>query len=93
MADGVIIRARFESALDATAGAGLYILQLVNLPGYDSWVLRYSHLKAVYVAHGAQVYRGQAMAESGNTGAVLSPYLHVDLMNLKQQWKAIPLES
>lgn len=92
MADGIIIRRRFESALDAKEGAGLYVLQLVSMPGYDNWVLRYAHLRAVYVEPGDRIVRGQPIAESGNTGDVLSPYLHVDLMNLKRQWRAIPLE-
>lgn len=93
MVDGIIIRTRFESSLDAAAGAGLYILQLVNSPGYDSWVLRYSHLKAVYVHPGKRVIRGEGIAESGRSGDAESPYLHVDLMNLKRQWRAIPLEA
>lgn len=93
MADGVIVRAQFESATDFTLGRGLYILQLVNFPGFDSWMLCYSHLKAAYVKPGQRVCRLDAMAESGNSGNVIAPFLHVDLMNLKRQWKPIPLES
>lgn len=91
MADGIIIRTRYESALDSRRGAGLYVLQLVQGLGYDSWVIKYSHLKAAYVEVGTPVKRGHFIAESGSSGAVDGPYLHVDLMNLKHQWKAIPL--
>lgn len=91
MSDGITLRARHESALDAGQGAGLYLLQLVVVLGYDSWVIKYSHLKAVYVKVGVRVQRGDFIAESGSSGAVESPYLHVDLMNLKRQWQAIPL--
>lgn len=86
MCDGMILRARHEKASDPKYGAGLYILQLVSMMGYDNWVLKYSHLKAVYVTPGQQVYRQDAMAESGEG-------LHVDLMDLRLQWKPIPLES
>jgi murein DD-endopeptidase MepM/ murein hydrolase activator NlpD len=92
MADGLVIRSRFESALDSKEGAGLYILQLVMLPGYDSWVLKYSHLKGSHAVPGQTVRTGDPLAESGNTGAVLSPYLHVDLLNLRHRWQEIPFE-
>lgn len=92
MADGVVIRCRHENSLDPKVGAGLYILQLLNLLDYDSWILKYSHLKAVYVQPGEQVYRFQAIAESGDSGDTDSSYLHVDLMNLHRQWKAIQVE-
>jgi len=82
MADGLIIRSRFESALDPQSGAGLFITQLVSLMGHDSWVLMYSHLKASFVYPGHAVKQGQAIAESGVK-------LHTDLMNLKHQWKEI----
>jgi len=86
MCDGIIVRARHESAIEPTFGAGLYILQLVCFLGYDSWALKYAHLKAVYVKAGQKVCRNEAMAESGNG-------LHVDLMDLRAQWRPIPLES
>jgi len=92
MADGVVVRSRFESPLNVKEGAGLYILQLVMLIGFDSWVIKYSHLKASHVTPGQRIQRGDAIAESGNSGNVLSPYLHVDLMNLRHQWQPIPFD-
>lgn len=93
MAAGVILRARFESAIDIEEGAGLHILQLVSLVGFDNWVIRYSHLKSVFVKPGDPVERGAILGESGKTGDVTSPYLHVDLVDVRRQWKAIPLEA
>lgn len=93
MADGVIIRCRFESAIRMDAGAGLYVLQLVSLLGYDSWVIRYSHLKAAYVKPGQRISRFDAFAESGSSGAAAHPFLHVDLMDLRRQWRDIPWEN
>jgi murein DD-endopeptidase MepM/ murein hydrolase activator NlpD len=93
MADGMVIRARFENPLDYNVGAGLYILQLVVMPGFDSHVLRYTHLKAVHVEVGQRIYRHTPIAESGNSGAADGEYLHVDLMDLKYRWLAIPLDG
>lgn len=93
MADGFIVRSRFENTLNFSEGAGLYIVQLVSLTGYDSWMLRYSHLKASYVTPGEQVCRYDPIAESGDSGDAAVPYLHVDLMNLKRQWKAVQFDS
>ena len=93
MSDGFILRSKFENHLDTTEGSGLYILQLVILPGFDSWVLKYTHLKSSFVSPGQSVKRGEAIAESGFSGNSLSSYLHVDLMNLSHQWRPIPLDN
>lgn len=93
MCDGVIERVRFENYLDSRYGSGLYIFQRVGLRGFDSWTLRYTHLKATYVKVGQVVYQGDPMAESGNSGDVLSPYLHIDLMDLRSQYRPIPLDG
>lgn len=93
MCDGMVIRGRYENALDSTEGAGLYLLQLVIMPGYDSWILRYSHLQAIHVEVGSRIYRHTPIAESGATGNAQSPFLHIDLMNMRHQWRAIPLET
>lgn len=89
IADGLIIRSRYENTIRQNTGAGLYITQLITLLGHDSWVLKYSHLKASHVSPGQMVKQGEPIAESGNSGNCLSPYLHVDLLNLKYQWKEI----
>ena len=91
MAEGIILKVCFENSLNIDEGAGLYILQLVTNSLYRNWVLKYSHLQASYVEPVERVRPGEPIAESGNSGAVLRPYLHVDLMNLQHQWKAIAL--
>lgn len=93
MSDGLIIRARYENNLNQSAGAGYHILQLVTMPGYDSWILKYAHLSKANLVPGARVVRGDPIGQSGQSGAVDRPYLHVDLMNLRRQWEAIPFES
>lgn len=93
MSDGMIVRSRYENYLASDDGAGLFILQIVTLLGYDSWVLKYSHIKASYVKPGQAIKRGEAIAESGMSGNAISPYLHVDLMNLHRQWQPIPIEN
>lgn len=92
MADGMIIAVKHENALDSKQGVGLFITQLVNDLGHDSWVVRYCHLKAAYTKVGDFVYKHQPIAESGNSGAVVSPYLHVDMTDLRRQYKAIQFE-
>lgn len=92
MADGMIIGVRHENKLNFKEGAGLYITQLVNLLGHNSWIVRYAHLKAAYIKVGEYAQKYQPIAESGNSGAVVSPYLHVDMMDLKHQYRAIQFE-
>jgi murein DD-endopeptidase MepM/ murein hydrolase activator NlpD len=92
MSDGMVIKVGHENRLDHKVGAGLHIVQLVNLMGYDSWLLKYSHLKAAYVSTGQMVSKYDPIAESGDSGAVSEPYLHVDMMDLKHQYKAIQFE-
>lgn len=88
--DGFIIRSRLENYLDTRVGAGLYITQLVTMLGFDNHVVRYSHLKSIHVYPGQTVKKGQPIAESGNSGDIQSPILHVDMVNLKHQWMEIP---
>ena len=90
MADGMITKTGFERAIYTELGCGLHILQLVSLPGYDSWWIRYGHLRRVLVHLGDTVKAGQVVAESGQSGAAGYPMLHVDLMDTKHQYKEIP---
>ena len=92
IADGVIFSVKHESSLDFKMGSGLRILQLVNMLGHDSWIIKYSHLKAAYVIVGQMVKRFEPMAESGDSGNADHPFLHVDMMDLKQQYRAIQFE-
>jgi len=87
MVDGIITSARTAGPLDYHASSGLFVIQLVMDPGFDSWWAKYAHLRRVYVEHGQRINRGDIIGLSG------IPYLHVDLMDLKRQWKAVPLEG
>ncbi len=91
--DGMVVKARYDSALNPQEGAGLHIIQIVMMPGHDAWWLMYSHLKAIYVGIGDTIHRGQPIAESGRSGAIESPLLHVDLMDPRNQWHSIPWQS
>jgi murein DD-endopeptidase MepM/ murein hydrolase activator NlpD len=85
MADGFIVRASHEDAIEHSRGAGLHILQLVMLPGFDSWTLRYTHLSSVCVKPGQRVKQHDIIGQTG------TPHLHIDLMDLRRQWRPIPI--
>lgn len=89
MANGMIVKARQDSAIDRKAGCGLYIIQLVEMPGFDAWWIRYTHLNEIYHKVGSLVKRGQAIAETGDSGETDFPKLHVDLMDTKHQYHPI----
>lgn len=92
MAGGMVVKARYEDTSDARVGAGLHIVQLVIMPGYDAWWIRYSHLRVVYTEVGNKIQRGQPIAESGESGDVERPLLHVDLADrgVPAQYHPIP---
>lgn len=89
MSDGIIARSRYESAIYHDRGAGLYVLQLVQMAGYDAWWLKYTHLRRVFVEPGDEVKRGQAIGETGSSGSCDKPILHVDLQNTHKQFSPI----
>ncbi len=65
MADGIIVRSGYENPKEPHEGMGLRIKQLVSLPGFDSWTLRYGHLSDVRAYLGQKVLRGQEIGLSG----------------------------
>ena len=44
--------------------------------GYQS---KYAHLHRYFVTRGDTVYKGQAIARAGNSGAVTGPHLHYEV--------------
>lgn len=93
MSDGIIAFSKHEDSKNKNIGDGLFVMQIVLLEGYDSWILKYSHLKSVCVETGQHVDRYSVIGESGASGAASYPYLHVDLMDLRRQWRPIPIKS
>lgn len=92
MADGIVTSVRHENKQDPNAGSGLHITQLVNLLGYDSWIVRYTHLKAAYVKVGQMIQKHDPIAESGSSVDTGEAYLHVDMMDLRHQYRAVQFE-
>jgi murein DD-endopeptidase len=92
MADGMVVKSRYESSVDDRQGAGLYLVQIVEMYGYDAWWIRYSHLRIVYVELGERIKRGQPLGESGESGEIERPLLHVDLADrgVPAQYHPIP---
>ena len=49
--------------------------------GYQS---KYAHLYKYFVEKGDTVYKGQAIARAGNSGAVTGPHLHYEVRRGKK---------
>lgn len=84
MADGMIIRARDSEKV----GVGFYVLQIVMLPGFDSWTLRYARLLST-----PMVMPGQRVVRGDRIGLASEPPLWIDLQDLKGVLRPIPLEA
>jgi murein DD-endopeptidase MepM/ murein hydrolase activator NlpD len=69
-ADGVVIVAR----LSDTGYGNLVVVQ--HAFGYTTY---YSHLLEIHVAEGREVFRGQIIGLSGNTGRSTGPHLHYEI--------------
>jgi len=78
---GIDLRAFYEpvySVLDGkviNAGFGPVIGNFVRIKS-SGFLLTYGHLSLVLVAPGQQVYAGEALAISGESGRVTGPHLH-----------------
>jgi murein DD-endopeptidase MepM/ murein hydrolase activator NlpD len=80
--DGIDLRAFYEpvySVLDGevvNVGSGTVIGNFVRIKSGD-FILTYGHLSLVLVVPGQQVYAGEAVAISGESGRVTGPHLHL----------------
>ena len=92
MADGIIVQARNENAINHKMGAGLFIIQIVTMEGHEAWWLKYSHLKRAMVDLGQEIKAGQPIGITGESGDIDRPLLHVDLASprVPHQYHPIP---
>lgn len=84
MADGMIIRARNSEKV----GVGFYVLQIIMLPGFDSWTIRYARLVET-----PMVMPGQRVQCGERIGMASDPPLWIDLQDLKGVLRPIPIEA
>jgi murein DD-endopeptidase MepM/ murein hydrolase activator NlpD len=85
---GIDLRAFYEpvySVLDGLivhVGFGPVIGKFIRIKSGD-FLLTYGHLSLVLVDSGQQVYAGEAIAISGESGRVTGPHLHLGVNHLK----------
>lgn len=68
------------------------IVQLVSEPGFDSWWLIYRHLQMSHVSIGDRVRPGDRLGYSGRYENEM-PFVHVELLDRRHQFRPIPLDS
>lgn len=90
LAPGQIVRADFYPVEEM--GNAVNVIQLVVMPGFDSWWIRYDHLVSANVTLGQAVGRGELIGHSG-IGQANKPYLHVDMMDPRHQYRPILWEN
>jgi murein DD-endopeptidase MepM/ murein hydrolase activator NlpD len=85
--DGINIAAGLGSPV-AAASDGVVVYSgneisvfggLVMVDHGDGWITAYGHLRALNVARGDRVKRGQALGSVGDTGYVDTPQLHFEI--------------
>jgi murein DD-endopeptidase MepM/ murein hydrolase activator NlpD len=80
VADGVITKANWGKSY------GVQIVQEIGLRSKKQFCI-YAHLSKTLVKPGDKVYKGQHIAESGNTGNSTGPHLHFEVRN-NIRWSA-----
>lgn len=77
--EGTIVRAS-ENGVVVYAGNELRGFgNLLLVRHQDGWVTAYGHNSRLLVGRGAEVERGQPIAEAGNSGSVSRPQLHFEI--------------
>ncbi|WP_051608866.1 LysM peptidoglycan-binding domain-containing M23 family metallopeptidase [Fodinicurvata fenggangensis] len=79
VSEGTVVRAS-ENGVVAYAGNELRGFgNLLLVRHQDGWVTAYGHNSRLLVGRGAEVERGQPIAEAGNSGSVSRPQLHFEI--------------
>lgn len=79
VSEGTVVRAS-ENGVVAYAGNELRGFgNLLLVRHQDGWVTAYGHNSRLLVGRGAEVKRGQPIAEAGNSGSVSRPQLHFEI--------------
>lgn len=91
MADGMIIRVEYERSCDIHS-SGSRVIQLVSKIGYDSFKIIYKNVGEIIEKPGARTIRAGDRIGYTNYEGDGSPYLHVEMRDLKNQWRDIPID-
>lgn len=92
MADGMIIKIENERSNDIHR-SGNRVVQLVSKMGYDSFKIIYKNVGEIVERPGMRkILAGDKIGYTLYEGAA-SPYLHVELIDLKNQWRDIPFDN
>ena len=89
IADGMVVKSRYDSDMDHSIGDGLHVIQVIMMPGYDAWWAKYSRLSRSHVAIGQRIKQGDVIGKTGESGYTTNPKLHVDLANTNHQYHPI----
>jgi murein DD-endopeptidase MepM/ murein hydrolase activator NlpD len=87
MYDGIIVRAGWENLNNVKQGFGLRVRHQVVTDSGANLTLVYGHLSQIAVKEGQQVYAGDRIGLSGDTGHVDGAHLHVEIVDSRGQYK------
>lgn len=81
IADGVVIKAGYQSDVNHDIGLGLRIMQEFVFEG-EKYIVCYGHNTTLLVNAGDKVKLGEQIAFSGQTGHAEGPHVHVQFRKL-----------
>lgn len=91
MAGGMIVRTGMD-ILETPHHVGHRVVQIVSQIGFDSWWITYRNLGEICeFPSGRMISAGDRLGYTSYDGTG-SPFLHVELKDLKGQWRPLPLD-